>query len=114
MTKDSIRHAFIDAPQLRLKELPMFFTRGKRQEQFSSIVGRITRLHGELSGSLSNPKGSLDLLVRNFNFNDVTFDSTLIQATIADHTLKGVGIFRVDTEKFAVDSRRTGKEVLAL
>ncbi len=114
MTTDSIRHAFIDAPQLKLKELPLFFSQGKRQEQFSSVVGRITRMHGELSGALANPTGSIDLLVRNFNFNDVTFDSTLIQATFADHTLKGTSIFRVDTGKFAVDSRRAGKEVLAL
>lgn len=114
MTTDSIRHAFIDAPQLKLKELPLFFSRGKRQEEFSSILGRITRMHGELSGALTNPKGSLDLLVRNFNFNDVTFDSTLIQATLADHTLKGMSIFRVDTGKFAIDSRRAGKEILAL
>ncbi|HEY6171055.1 MAG TPA: translocation/assembly module TamB domain-containing protein [Candidatus Kapabacteria bacterium] len=114
MTTDSIRHAFIDAPQLKLKELPMFFSRGIRQEQYSSVVGRITRMHGELSGALANPKGSIDLLVRNFNFNDVTFDSTLIQATLADHTLKGMSIFRVDTGKFAIDSRRAGKEILAL
>jgi hypothetical protein len=114
MTTDSIRHAFIDAPQIKLKELPLFFSRGQRQEEFSSVVGRITRMHAELSGALANPSGSIDLLVRNFNFNDVTFDSTLIQATLADHTLKGTSIFRVDTGKFAVDSRRAGKEVLAL
>lgn len=114
ITSDSIRYAFVDAPQLKLKELPMFATQGKKQDEFSSLTGRITRLHGEVSGAFTNPKAKLDLLVRNFMFNDVTFDSSMIVAELADHTLKGTSIFRVDTAKFIVESRRAGKTLLSL
>jgi hypothetical protein len=111
---DSIRHAFIDAPHLKLKELPLFFGRGRRDEQFSSLTGRVTKLYGNVSGSLSNPKANLDILVRNFAFNNVTFDSSLFTLALSNHTLRGLSTFHVDTGKFQIESRRNGLERLNL
>lgn len=114
ISNDSILHAFVDAPQLKLKDLPMFATQGIRKDEFASLTGRITRLHGEVSGPFSNLHAKVDMLVRNFMFNDITFDSSMIFAELRDHTLRGTSIFRVDTGKFIIDSRRAGKSVLEL
>jgi hypothetical protein len=114
LTGDSIRYAFVHAPLLKLKEIPLFFSQGKPDEQYSSLGGNITNLALDANGSLADPTMHSSLHIKNFNFNDVTFDTCSASLTLEHRTVTGQSTFHVDTAKFSIQSRRSGKEVLAL
>jgi hypothetical protein len=111
---DSIRSFYFEAPQLKLRDIPLFFTGGERRDEYATLNGRISYLNITGNGKIADPTVNTSMLVRNVTYNDVTFDSCLMNMSMQNRTLRGVSTFHVDTAKFAVESRRYGRQEINL
>ncbi len=111
---DSIHYAFFEAPLLKVKDIPLFITNGKRTSDLSSFNGRVTNLRVSASGAMANPVFNASLLIRNFIYNNVTLDSCKADLLYKNYTLTGIADLHVDTAAFLIESARAGKKILRL
>jgi hypothetical protein len=111
---DSIDYAYLETPQLDIGDVPKFFPRGYSLSDMKNMSGRVNKLDAHLSGSLSHPRASAELRLRNFTYNEATIDSATVYLQYKDETLSGNGIFHVDTAAYAVENLRQGRENFVL
>jgi len=103
---DNIYYAYIETPQLDLKDVPKFFPEGSIPD-LNAISGRVNKLEAHLAGTFAHPNATAELHLRSFTFNENTtdegtIDTAAIYLQYKNETLSGNGVFHVDTQAYAV------------
>ncbi|HET9137516.1 MAG TPA: translocation/assembly module TamB domain-containing protein [Candidatus Kapabacteria bacterium] len=108
--KDSIKYAFLHSTLLRVEELPKFVSNWFDISSLGTMRGRLQRFDLDMKGTLAHPTIETNLGLKNITYSSVTIDTGRIALKYADNTLRGNINIHVDSDAFAIESIRMGRE----
>ncbi len=108
--KDSIKYAFMHSTLLRVEELPKFVSNWFDISSLGTMRGRLQRFNLDMKGTLARPIIETDLGIKNITYSSVTIDTGHFALKYADNTLRGNINLHVDSDAFAIESIRMGRE----
>ncbi len=114
LRNDTIEYAFVHTPQLKLLELPEYFSDTATLAFVRDFRGRVSDLDVTMKGPLTKPEITGNMLVRNFSYQDIFLDSFYATFTYDDFNLSGKLRLHVDSAKYAVESLRAGRQVTTI
>ncbi|MEI8133698.1 MAG: hypothetical protein WCH46_01320 [bacterium] len=119
---DTINYAFLQSPRLDLTDITAFIPTDNSSLPLPHPSGRANKLNIFMNGTLVHPEVSVDLGLKNFtydndpesNITSVTLDNADLHLNYLNTTLRGKGIFHVDSLAYAADNLRERRSLLNL
>lgn len=97
--KDTINYAFVELPELTLKDLVEILPPSTKTTQLSELQGRLTGFRATLSNTLAKPEIDVEGSLSQVIYKELKFDSSRIDLQYHDMALRGEVYMKIDTAR---------------